>query len=407
LRGYQKDAVDAVIAAGHRATLKMPTGGGKTECALEALRRYGGRALWLTHRTELLDQTAERCEKRLGFRPTTVTAGQYGNDDARLTVAMVQTLAASASPDFFSGFNALVLDEAHHASSTTWYEVALQCTGARLRLGLSGTPRTRDPVRDLRLEGITGPTVEAAESAALVEAGYLARPLVRLLRPDPVSYPDWREVRDAVCPGWRDNPRRLTPLGARMYALAYQRGVLENRVRNGRLLAAARRHAEAGERVLVLAVRVPHAQALAKALQNPTPQAPGASRARLQATGNGVPRVDVLYGALGPVARRAALEAFRASPGGCVLVATQSLFGEGMDVPEVDALVLAGGGESDIALTQACGRALRPRPGKSVAMIYDCADGREPGQSRDYLASHFAARMATYKSLGFEVEESV
>ena len=68
-------------------------------------------------------------------------------------------------------------------------------------------------------------------------------------------------------------------------------------------------------------------------------------------------------------------------------------------------LVLAGGGESQLATIQRVGRALRPRPDKAEVIIYDVQDGRSPVAKKDYLAKHTMARLATYRGQGFMVGE--
>ena len=66
LRPYQQELsqqAEATLAApGSRVMLQLPTGGGKTHIAGGLLRRWlhrGHKAVWLTHRTELADQTCE------------------------------------------------------------------------------------------------------------------------------------------------------------------------------------------------------------------------------------------------------------------------------------------------------------------------------------------------------------
>ena len=73
LHPYQLEAAEQTWAAwraGHRSVLvSLPTGTGKTEVALDLMRRAleqepDGRALFLTHRRELVMQTADRLRIR-------------------------------------------------------------------------------------------------------------------------------------------------------------------------------------------------------------------------------------------------------------------------------------------------------------------------------------------------------
>ena len=64
LRDYQQDLLersqDALAPEGARVMTQLPTGGGKTEIAGALLKEFlvdGRKAVWLTHRQELAEQT--------------------------------------------------------------------------------------------------------------------------------------------------------------------------------------------------------------------------------------------------------------------------------------------------------------------------------------------------------------
>src|SRR3990167_6350946 len=167
LRPYQVTAADVAIER-RRILVECPTGSGKTEIGAEVIRRVGAPALWLTHRADLAHQTAERLRARLGAEGGRVGAG--GADWRALTVGMVPTLARrlksrhAGTVAHLEAVRVLVLDEAHHGAADTWAAVAAACGSAAYRVGLSGTAPRRDPLTDLLLEGVCGPTVVAAET---------------------------------------------------------------------------------------------------------------------------------------------------------------------------------------------------------------------------------------------------
>ena len=387
LRPYQLEAA-AVVLGRRRVALECPTGSGKTEIGAEVIRRVGRRTLWLTHRADLAKQTRARLRERLGVDVGLVGAGA---DDAAplVVVGMVPTLARRLKVDAsvaaaLREYRVLVLDEAHHGGAETWLAVAAACVNADLRVGLSGTVRTGDPLRDLQLEGATGPRVVVASSGELSTAGFIATPTVRLLEPPTASYPSYEEVREAVLPTWRCDARPLRRMGTKLYEEAYRRGVVANAARSRAIVAAAGRHYQAGEKVLVLADLVAHARSLDRL-----------------AGEVGLARRWCLTGE--DRDREAALARFRAFDPPCLLVATP-WFREGMDVPEIDVGLLAGASMSEVALMQACGRMLRVRPDKRTVLIYDVLDGRDPLATKDYLADHTRARLAAYRERGWAVE---
>lgn len=75
-----------------------------------------------------------------------------------------------------------------------------------------------------------------------------------------------------------------------------------------------------------------------------------------------------------------------------------SIIGEGIDVRSTDHLIMAQGGKSEIAVTQATGRAVRLFPGKEIAFLHDF---RFLGTR--YLEKHLNNRLGIYKK-NFEGE---
>ena len=97
LRDYQTDAVDqarAAITAGDHALITLPTGSGKTTVGAEIARlavAKGGRVLWIAHRTELIDQAAERL-RSFGLRVGEIYefAGEFGTGKTQLAKSVAE-----------------------------------------------------------------------------------------------------------------------------------------------------------------------------------------------------------------------------------------------------------------------------------------------------------------------------
>lgn len=60
LRDYQKEAVNKLYKAG-MGILEAPAGSGKTQIGLALIFKYQTKALWLTHTTDLVTQSYDRC----------------------------------------------------------------------------------------------------------------------------------------------------------------------------------------------------------------------------------------------------------------------------------------------------------------------------------------------------------
>jgi superfamily II DNA or RNA helicase len=386
LKPFQDAAATAAVAAG-RLCIKSPTSSGKTEIGAEIIRRLGLPTLWITHKKDLMSQTADRLSARLAHMEIGIVGSGKFLPRA-VTVGMVQTLSKVTDPAWWRQWQVLMMDECHHSSSDTWIAVANNCSEATWRFGLSATPTAGVPLRDARLEGVTGPMYVATTMDELLYLGFIAKPRIVMLRPPVASYLTYEDVREAVLPDWRDDPLRLQKMGGQLYAHAYERGVTRNVSRNDLLAETVALHVRAGEKVLVLCTLLDHGQILTQ---------------RCAARCDPATRVWWLSGPETLEARKRALAEFRAQPRGAVLIASE-IFKEGVDIPEIDVLVLAGGGAAEIATTQHVGRALRRRPDKSEVLIYDVMDGHSALAKKDYLANNTQDRLRVYRELGFAVE---
>lgn len=107
---YQETAVAAAIKW-KNGVLVMPCGSGKTQCGLEIIARIGGRALWLTHTKDLLNQSKSRAESVLlqgGYG--TITAGKV-DVGTHITFATVQTLAGLDLAQYRDTWDVIIVDE--------------------------------------------------------------------------------------------------------------------------------------------------------------------------------------------------------------------------------------------------------------------------------------------------------
>lgn len=144
---YQENAVTAAIN-GKNGILVMPCGSGKTQCGLEIISRIGGRALWLTHTQDLLNQSKQRAEKVLGQGGYgTITAGKI-NVGSTITFATVQTMAKIDLNSLRDTFDVIIVDEAQHCAGTptrvTQFYKVISNLSARYKIGLTATPKRAD-----------------------------------------------------------------------------------------------------------------------------------------------------------------------------------------------------------------------------------------------------------------------
>jgi superfamily II DNA or RNA helicase len=121
-----------------------------TQTGLEAIARIGGRALWLTHTQDLLNQSKERAKNTLnlcGGTYGTITAGKV-NIGTHITFATVQTMAKLDLTQYKDMFDVVVVDECQRCAGsptrvTQFYKV-VSSLSARYKIGLTATPKRAD-----------------------------------------------------------------------------------------------------------------------------------------------------------------------------------------------------------------------------------------------------------------------
>lgn len=153
LRPYQEEARRAVEAewdGGRRRTLLvLPTGLGKTVVFAMVAKDVvdaGGRVLVLAHRGELLRQAADKIEAATGLASSLEKAESTSLGSwERVTVGSVQTMCRPSRLERFpeDWFDAIVVDEAHHALSDSYRAVLDHFPAARV-LGVTATPDRAD-----------------------------------------------------------------------------------------------------------------------------------------------------------------------------------------------------------------------------------------------------------------------
>ena len=137
-----------ILATGEeRALLISATGTGKTYASAFAMRELGfKRVLFLVHRGQLARQTKKSYERVFDKYVSMGLFGAGHNDyDKDYVFATVQTLNRDThlfqyQPD---AFDCIILDEAHHSSADT-YQKIMRYFKPKLWLGMTATPDKRD-----------------------------------------------------------------------------------------------------------------------------------------------------------------------------------------------------------------------------------------------------------------------
>ena len=346
LRDYQYDLLQRVLQTleaddSARVMMQLPTGGGKTVIAGELLRQWftkGHRAVWLTHRTELVDQT-EKMLNRSGVRTETDRCWSQGEEAlarrGAAVILMAQTTGRRAAQGkIWGGYDAgdlMVVDEAHHAPADG-YVLAMEQWPGRV-VGMTATPwrlSMHEGFDHLFSNLVCGPQVaELQAEGALCAAQVIVPPLEQRIRSgEPGELGDFTEQGIERA---NHGPRRVMTAEA---------------VRIWKQYAVDRP-------TIVYAVSVRHADNLQRFFE-----------------GAGV-RADCIHNEVSREQRNAAIEGFKRGSVRVlinVLVAT-----EGFDLPDASCVMMARPTLSLALYLQMIGRGLRPKSDGGDCLILDLA----------------------------------
>jgi superfamily II DNA or RNA helicase len=331
LRDYQEELLNEARKAlrrSKRVLIQLPTGGGKTAIGTKAIANAvskGHRAWMMLHRRELVKQTIVTFDQFAGLPLGVVAAGFPGNRHQPVQVCSIGTVARRL--DLLPAPTFIEWDECHHLAAASWAAVMAKFPEA-YHVGLSATPERLDGAGLDKYfdEIVCGPT-----------------------------------VRELIDGGWLSDYKLYAPKGADLSGVHTVAGDYNKK----ELSAAMSRSTVTGDALTHYLKHCRGARAIlfAWSIESSTEIARQFADAGIAAE-----HVD---GTTDDSVRDLAVERFKR--GELKVLTNVDLFGEGFDVPAVEAVFDLAPTKSLAKYLQRCGRALRPAPGKDVALLFDHA----------------------------------
>ncbi len=349
-RPIQEEALRALAqtrADGFRAGMvTMATGLGKTWlAAFDAARPEVNRVLFVAHREEILKQSRDVFRRVIPDASMGLYYGGEKQPDADIVFASVQTLSRNLDHFASDVFDYIVVDEFHHAAATTYRKVLDHFTPNFL-LGLTATPDRMDGADLLALCAdnlvFECDLVEGIRRDELVPFHYWGVP-------DPVDFEPipWRNGR-------------------------FDPAALEAAVETQERAQSAfdEWQSRRGTRTLAFCVSTHHSDFMSDFF-----------RAR------GI-RCASVHSGQTSAPRHGSIDALRS--GDLEVIFTVDIFNEGLDVPDIDTVLMLRPTESPVVFLQQLGRGLRT------------LEGKEALTAIDYIGNHrsFLLKPRTLLSLG-------
>ena len=323
-----------------RALLISATGTGKTYASAFALRELGfKRVLFLVHRNQIAKQAMKSYRKVFGDTVSMgMVTGKYQEYNEDYIFATVQTLSKDDTLEKYDkdAFEAIVIDESHHSSANS-YQKVMSYFEPQLWLGMTATPDKRDD----NLEG---------------------RNIYKIFNHQ-IAY----EIRlqkameeDLLCPfhyfGITDL-EIITDAGKTMEEKVENFKYLTSDERVYNVMKQAEFFGYSGDRVkgLIFCSRIDEAKELSKKFNE-----------------KGW-RTLVLSGSDSEEVRAAAIERLAGDEFEDALdyIISVDIFSEGVDVPEINQVIMLRPTESPIVFIQQLGRGLRKAENKEYVVVID------------------------------------
>ena len=343
LRWEQQEVVDKFFSRGRARSgiLQAPCGWGKTFTGCEIISSNKTKTLVLVHTKLLFRQWIEELERQI----PTVKIGRIGDglfDIQDITVGIYKSIY-NRRDELENSFSMILVDEAHLCPAEM-FSTALNSLNAKVKIGISATPRRKDGKHVFLSDYFSPFMVEARDPRQLQD------PVVQVKRTDfrfPVIDPkrDWSRQLNKLC-GNKDYLKAIANFAKSQIVIGRCPLIL-------------------GERVQML-----------KDLQELIPESVCLIGESDEST-----RSDVLQNVGGKYK--------------CVL--STKLFDEGISCHRLDTLYLTCPSNNPIKLEQRVGRIIREHPEKQIPMIVDF------WLSGGIVARQQTKRLEWYKQRGYYI----
>ena len=328
-RYYQEDCIKLGTERA-RGTFECAVGSGKTLIAANLIKEAGVNCLFVVPSIALIEQTKHVLGLYFGKEKVqqVTTANVKSHKKLKpIRISTVQTLASLQKQDMLGlvveDIDMLIIDEAHHGAANSYTNLLKAFNHIYYRFNFSGT-YTRNDSKIMELWGVCGEKLYKYSAAQAISDGFLTPLTFKIKRVNGFQGNVYHEE-------YTDN------YGSKAFLDAIVEEV---------------RTIPDGKQILIL---VDRKEAVGRQISDWLT----------------IKNIESVYmtGDDNKHDVTKAIEDFNDKK--CRILIASQILGEGVDIRSTDVLIMARGGKSDIAITQAVGRAVRLYPGKVSAQIID------------------------------------
>ena len=366
IRDYQIDAVHHAIAR-NRALLVSPTASGKSLIIYALVRYYhmmGLKTLILVPTTSLVEQMYTDFED-YGWSSGTYCQKIYQGHDRKVTRDVVISTWQSIykmPKKYFEQFGCIIGDEAHLFKAKSLTGIMTKLHQCKYRFGLTGT-LDGTQTHQLVLEGLFGAVENIITTKKLIDSKTLADLKIKCII---LKHPNIREKM----------------------AYAEELQYLVGNENRNKFIQDLLLHID-GNTLCLFQLVEKHGQILYDQVKD-------AVKDR---------KVFFVYGGTDAKTRediRGIVEKEKKS----IIIASYGTFSTGINIRNINNIVLASPSKSKIRVLQSIGRGLRLSESKSSILVFDIADDMTYKRVRNFTLTHFMERINIYAEQQFVYEIS-
>jgi superfamily II DNA or RNA helicase len=390
-RDYQVEGISRVIKY-RNCTEEISTSGGKTLMAF-LLFRYllekgeVKKMLYVVPNISLVTQTEEEfysyeedCGKKPIWKSQCVFggSGKKEDDKANIIFGTFQSLAKK-DLEYFSKFDAVFIDETHHARASSIKNILVKSYNSKYNVGMTGTLPPEDSLDSFTVQAYIGPCVYVVKSADLIAANFATPVKVVGIEMDYLEEEIKKKLYDLrnVSADQKDGVKLLN----------LEKDIV--RENHKRLVYVCDTIAKSTKNSLVLFsdIKNEYGRNIYNYLKDNTDK-------------------TIYYIDGGTKAEnRDYFKKQMESTEGVIIVASIGVFSEGINILNVHNLFIVESSKSEYIVRQMLGRGMRLMEGKDVITVLDFCDNFEYGTHRyqkvNYLMRHAKERERIYKDKGF------
>mgnify|MGYP001068756233 CR=1 FL=1 len=406
IRDYQIDSLKELLKY-KKASIEIATGGGKTLLMyliylyLKKINELDPdyKILYIVPTLTLVIQTYEKFNE---YSNNSVKINLYYGESEKkmpegdIMIGTYQTLS-NLKRKFFSKVKGIVIDEAHKSkikSILKIYEAVKSFNVLKYTYGVSGSFESSDTADNFTTQVVIGPVLKSIKIDDLVNKGFLSKVNVKILYLDYLSTEDklyLSEIRKKISRSVSNMSIDKSRLLSYLYKLE-KSYIYKSEKRMDFICKYVKFLLDKGLNVLVLFTDIKNKYGY-RIYEN-----------IFNDLSSGKYNIFYIDGSV-TKPREYFIETFLKNEKPGVLVASYGTFSMGVDIPNIDYIILSEGYKSEILVRQSIGRGVRKFFGKDRVNIIDIVDDFSIKKYVNYAIKHALEREKIYIREKFNIEK--